>query len=91
MVTDGGDPGVYEGMWVDGKRCGEGYWYGDDGTTHEGTWRDGHMDRGTTKWQDGSSYTGEWREDEITGRGKVRPSHVCVMTFYMLTLKLLRS
>jgi len=67
--------GWYTGDWSNGSWSGTGsgkYIY-DDGSSYEGTFKDGKRDgNGTYTYASGSVYTGSWSEDEKNGTGKMQ-------------------
>lgn len=62
---------AFEGQWVDGRKHGYGKekWFEEE-TTYKGAYVSGDKHgEGEYKWWDGSSYTGQFMNDEISGVG----------------------
>lgn len=63
----------YEGYWKDNRKHGQGKEFNhQDDSVYEGTFNTGKKcGFGTQKWSDGSSYSGYWSNDMMSGSGKL--------------------
>lgn len=71
------DNSWYEGNFHNGKKNGKGKYNLADGSLYEGQFLNGNINgvvrinikKGTYKWTDGKSYTGEWKDNSLHGFG----------------------
>lgn len=60
----------FEGMYIDGKKCGKGVLYTRNGEMYYGEWDDDLPNgRGAYKYENGDIYDGEWEKGQKQGEG----------------------
>ena len=65
-----GTNSYYQGIFVNGKREGIGFYLWEENVTYEGEWKNNYMHGwGIYKFKDGSKYMGSWKNGKMDGVG----------------------
>jgi hypothetical protein len=68
---NGAKEDLYEGGMAEGKRHGQGKRVWATGNVFDGVWEKGDQKTGTKKYNDGYTYSGEWKGWDRNGKGKL--------------------